>query len=337
MKKGILLINLGSPASPSVRDVRRYLNEFLMDERVIDAPGLIRWIIVKLFILPFRPGPSAHAYQSIWQDEGSPLIVLNQRLLNRLREKMADPVALAMRYGQPSVESGLSQLIADRVTEIFLIPLYPHYAMSTVETSVVQVRETLHKIAPNIKLTTIPPFYDHPDYIDALAASARPHLSEDYDHLLFSYHGLPERHLKKTDPTGQHCLLVANCCRVESPAHDYCYKHQCLRTTAEFVRKLKIPAGTYTVAFQSRLGRDPWLTPFSDEEMIRLARAGIKRLAVICPSFITDCLETLEEIGLRGKKLFLENGGDELRLIPCLNDHPQWVETLANWCHGLSA
>lgn len=333
-RRGILLVNLGSPDSTSVKDVRRYLRQFLMDGRVIDAPYPLRKMIVELFILPFRPASSAHAYQQIWWDEGSPLIVLSRRLESYLKKHLSAPVALGMRYGNPSIESAIRQLLQTGrgIEEVHLLPLYPHYAMATVETVVVEVQRVLKKLAAPLRLTVRPPFYADPGYINALVESARPYLEAPYDHLLFSYHGIPERHCRKADPTGRHCLTEPDCCQVPSPAHATCYRHQVYRTTGEFVRKAGVASDKYSLSFQSRLGVDSWLKPFTAEELKRLGEKGIKKLIVMCPAFVSDCLETLEEIGLRGKETFLAAGGEEFRLIPCLNDHPLWMELLASWC-----
>ncbi len=333
-KRGILLVNLGSPDSTSVPDVRRYLREFLMDARVIDAPFLIRKMIVELFVLPFRPKNSAHAYQQIWWNEGSPLIVLSRKVQKMLQKTSAEPVELAMRYGNPSIEQAIQNLVEQKgVEEIFLLPLYPHYAMATVETVVVEAERILKKMGSPVKMTVQEPFYDNPDYIRSMVESTRVFLQNDYDHLLFSYHGIPVRHCKKTDPTGEHCFQVENCCEVASIAHKTCYRHQVLRTTEAFVKAAGIPKDKYSVAFQSRLGVDEWLQPATAPEIKRLAASGIKKLVVICPAFVSDCLETLEEIGLRGKESFLEAGGEAFHLIPCLNDHPVWIETLQKFCN----
>ncbi len=334
--RGILLVNLGSPDSTSIPDVRRYLRQFLMDERVIDAPYPIRKMIVELFILPFRPKNSAHAYQQIWWDEGSPLIVISRNVQQILQETLPVPVELGMRYGNPSIETAIRQLQerVEHLNTIFLIPMYPHYAMATYETVVVEVERVLKKLKLGVELVVQPPFYADPDYIQALVASTRKFLKNDYDHLLFSYHGIPVRHAKKTDPTGTHCFSMENCCQVVSPAHETCYRHQVLRTTGEFVKSAGIAEGKYSVAFQSRLGVDEWLQPATAQEIERLAKSGVKKLLVMCPAFVSDCLETLEEIGLRGKEIFLANGGEEFHLIPCLNDHPQWIEVLEKWCQA---
>ena len=332
-KPGVLLINLGSPDSPSVSHVRKYLREFLMDGRVLDTPYPVRFGIVHLAILPSRPKQSAEAYQKIWLKEGSPLVVISKRVQGELQKRVSIPVELAMRYQSPSVETAVRNLVAQSVEELLLIPLFPHYAMSSFETAVEHVKRVLAREAPNISLQVRPPCYDDPDYIEALVASAQGFLERDYDHLLFSFHGLPERHLRKSDPTGCHCLAVKDCCTTPSSAHDTCYRAQCFKTVQAFVSAAGIPAGKYSVAFQSRLGRDPWLTPYTDKELERLPAAGVKRLLVICPAFVSDCLETIEEIGIRGRASFLESGGEQLDLIPCLNEHPRWLAALQKWVH----
>jgi protoporphyrin/coproporphyrin ferrochelatase len=333
-KKGVLLVNLGSPDSASVADVRKYLREFLMDGRVIDAPWPIRFGIVHFSILPKRPHESAHAYQSIWLPEGSPLVLTSKKVQAKLQELVNVPVELAMRYQNPSIDDAIEKIAADGVEELLLIPLFPHYAMSSYETAVERVKEVIAANAPKIALQVMPPYYAEPGYIDALVASAATHLNEDYDHLLFSFHGVPERHLRKSDPTRSHCMKVRDCCSKPSPAHATCYRHQCFRTVQEFVKKAGVPGEKYSVAFQSRLGRDPWLQPYADAEIAQMPARGVKKLLVICPAFVSDCLETIEEIGMRGRETFLRAGGVELNLIPCLNDHPLWIRTLAAWVAG---
>jgi len=328
MSKGVLLVNLGSPDSPSVRDVRRYLREFLMDPRVLDVNWLVRFCIVNLAILPRRPKQSAHAYQSVWTPEGSPLIVISANVRRLLQQRVSIPVELAMRYQNPSIPFALRKLSERGIDEVLLIPLFPHYAMSSYETAVVRVKEVAAKLTPAMKVHAQPPFYEQADYISALVASAEPLLAKGFDHLLFSFHGLPERHLRRSDPTHSHCLTVQNCCTVPSPAHTTCYRAQCLKTVAAFVKKADLPPDKYSVSFQSRLGRDPWLKPYTDYELARLPALGIKRLLVMCPAFVSDCLETLEEIGIRGKETFVNAGGTHFALIPCLNEHPLWLEAL---------
>jgi len=325
-KPGVLLVNLGSPDSASVGDVRRYLREFLMDGRVLDAPWPVRFAVVHFCILPFRSPRSAEAYQSIWTRQGSPLVVMSRRVRAQLQQRVAVPVELAMRYENPSIKRAVLSLVDQGVREFFLIPLFPHYAMSSYETAVEAVKGELGRRSPNATLRVMPPCYNEPAYLDALVASAADYLNGDYDHLLFSFHGLPERHLRKSDPTGCHCLAKENCCSTPSPARATCYRAQCYRTVEAFVAKAGVTR--YSVAFQSRLGRDPWIRPYTDHELVRLARVGVRNLLVICPAFVADCLETLEEIGMRGRETFLNAGGAQFTLIPCLNDHPAWIDAL---------
>jgi ferrochelatase len=336
MSKGVLLVNLGSPTSPSVGDVRRYLNEFLMDGRVIDTPWLLRRLIVGMILIN-RPKQSANAYRKIWTKEGSPLILTSRRVQAGLHKQVGIPVELAMRYQNPSIPDAVRELCERGVDELLLIPLFPHYAMSSYESAVIRVREVAAKIAPQMKVVVQPPYGDAPDYLEALAASAADYLQNGYDHLLFSFHGVPERQIKKSDPTGCHCLTVPNCCEVDSPAHATCYRAQCFRTVAGFVKCTGVPADKYSVSFQSRLGRKPWLKPYTDFELSRLAREGRKKLLVICPTFVSDCLETLEEVGIRGRETFLQAGGREFIRIPCLNEHPLWIAALGKMITGFCA
>jgi ferrochelatase len=300
-----------------------------MDGRVLDMNWVARWFLVNCVILVNRPKQSAHAYQSIWAREGSPLVVTSRNVLSKLRKQVNVPIDLAMRYQNPSIPEAVGNLARKGVNELLLIPLFPHYAMSSFETAVERVKEVARRLSPGMKVQVQGPYYDRPDYIQALVAGANEFLARGYDHLLFSFHGIPERHLRKSDPTGGHCLSTANCCESSSPAHDTCYRAQCLRTVAAFVRLASVPKERYSVAFQSRLGRDPWLKPYTDFELARFGGQGTKRLLVICPAFVSDCLETLEEIGMRGRETFLNAGGRDFALIPCLNEHPAWISALA--------
>ncbi|AIZ34117.1 ferrochelatase [Pseudomonas sp. K1(2024)] len=329
----LLLVNLGSPASTSVADVRRYLNQFLMDPYVIDLPWPVRRLLVSLILIK-RPEQSAHAYASIWWDEGSPLVVLTRRLQAAITPHWPHgPVEVAMRYGQPALPQVLERLAAQGVRKVTLAPLYPQFADSTVTTVVEQARKTLAEQKLAMELRVLQPFYDEPDYIDALVASAQPYLQQEYDHLLLSFHGLPERHLKKLDPTGSHCLQSANCCETACPqVRKVCYRSQCLASAAAFAKAAGIPDGKWSASFQSRLGRAKWIEPYTETRLDELAAAGVKKLLVMCPAFVADCIETLEEIGDRGKEQFIEAGGEALVLVPCLNDHPQWAQVLAGMC-----
>jgi len=332
-KKAVLLANLGSPDKPDTTSVRRYLNQFLMDPYVIQLPWLVRRLIVSLFVLPRRPKASAEAYQSVWLDEGSPLVVLSDRLKQALQAQLDSPVAMAMRYGNPSIESQIIALSQQAdLSEILFIPLYPHYAESTITTSVEQAKFIIKKHDLNIKLSVIEPFYQQEDYINALVNSASPYLSQGFDHLVFSYHGLPESHITKLDKSGTHCLKQEACCQQENECHNTCYRHQVFRTTERFVEKAGLTSEQYSIAFQSRLGKAKWLEPNTEDRLRELAQSGAKNILVICPAFVTDCLETLEEIAIRGQEVFSEAGGKKLTLIPCLNDHPDWVDVLTSWC-----
>jgi ferrochelatase len=268
----------------------------------------------------------AHAYRQIWTDEGSPLIAISRRLCDAVRARTGMPVELAMRYQHPDISSALQALADAGVDRVRVAPLFPHYAMSSYESAVERVKEVADG---RIELEILPPYFDHPGYIRALVNVASPALASEYDHFLFSFHGIPERHVRKTDPTGCHCLRAANCCEGSSPAHATCYRRQCLTTMKLFAAEAGLTEGKYSCAFQSRLGQDQWLSPASQDEMVRMARAGVRKLIVICPAFTVDCLETLEEIGIRGRRAFLEAGGEEMTLVPCLNEHPAWVEALA--------
>ena len=333
MKRGVILMNLGSPDSTAVKDVRRYLDEFLMDERVIDKPYLFRKLLVSGIIVPFRAPRSAEAYKSIWTDAGSPLIDITRRVQKALQDQVIDPIEIAMRYGNPTVKSAFDQLQkkVPALQEVIAIPLYPHYAMSSYETAVEYAKKIHAKNKYPFKLTFVKPFYNHPYFINAISESIRPYLSQPYDHILFSYHGIPERHVMKTDPTGSHCLKANNCCAVNSVAHGTCYRHQVIVTTNLVAERLQIPRDKYSFSFQSRLGRDEWLKPYTAKRFEEMPGEGIKKLLIVCPAFVSDCLETLEEIGVEGKKSFIESGGESLTLIPCLNTQPLWIETLARW------
>ncbi|HKB57372.1 MAG TPA: ferrochelatase [Lacunisphaera sp.] len=325
----VLLLNLGSPDSPSVPDVKRYLREFLGDERVIDRPAQpLRWLLVNGLIIPARAKNSAHAYSTIWTDEGSPLVVTSRRVAAKLQQRVDFPVALAMNYGRPAIPDVLRQLAGQGVDRLLLFPQYPHYAMSSWETVVAKVRREAAKTAPAMKLECVEPYFADEDYIAALVESARPYLAKPHDHLLFSYHGLPVRHLTKSDPTHAHCQITPDCCNTCSAAHATCYKAQVTRTTQAFAEKAGLDPAEYSLTFQSRLAGEPWLSPYTDYEFKRLPAAGKKRLLVITPAFVTDCLETLEEIRLRGAEDFKAAGGVTFEHIPCLNDQSGWIEFL---------
>jgi ferrochelatase len=331
-------MNLGSPDSTAHRDVQTYLMEFLMDKRVIDYPWLFRKILVGGLIVPFRTKKSAEAYETIWTKEGSPLIVLTRQLQAALQQLVEEPVEISMRYGNPSMEEAYQRLLkqAPQLEEVVAIPLYPHYAMASYETAVEYAQEIHRRNKYSFRLTFIKPFYNELHYLQALAQHIRPYLKQEYDHILFSYHGVPGRHIRKSDPTGNHCLQSAACCETASPAHATCYRHQCFTTTREIVRMLNIPEGKYSNSFQSRLGKG-WLEPFTDIRLEEMPKEGIKKLLILCPAFVSDCLETLEEIAMRGKESFLAAGGEEYTMIPCLNVDSLWVDALAGWVKDYAA
>jgi len=331
-------MNLGSPDSTTTRDVHTYLMEFLMDKRVIDYPWLFRKILVGGLIVPFRAAKSAEAYQTIWTRDGSPLIVLTRQLQEALQQGVEEPVEIAMRYGNPSMEEAYQRLLdqTPQLEEVLAIPLYPHYAMASYETAVEYAREIHRKKKYSFRLNFIKPFYNESHYLKALSEHIRPYLRQDYDHILFSYHGVPGRHIRKSDPTGNHCLQSASCCETASPAHATCYRHQCFTTTREIVRLLGIPEGKYSNSFQSRLGKG-WLEPFTDIRLEEMPKEGIKKLLILCPAFVSDCLETLEEIAMRGKETFIGAGGQEYTMIPCLNVDSLWVDALAGWVRDYAA
>ena len=332
MKKGVLLVNLGSPDSTDPKDVKKYLDEFLMDPRVIDVTKWARILIVRGIILNSRPKKSAEAYSRIWWEEGSPLIVISERLQKKIQEQVTIPVGLAMRYGSMSLKKGLQELVDKGVEDVLVIPLYPQFAMATTETINVKIEELREEFFPQLSIATLPAFYNHPEYISVLSKSIEETISGlEYDHLLFSYHGVPERHIRKSDITNSHCKIDGVCCITPSPAHQYCYRHQCFETTRLVAKTLKLEPGTYSTSFQSRLGFDPWLQPYTDRTIERMGKAGIKKLVVVTPAFVSDCLETLEEIAMEGEEIFHEVGGKEFTTVPCLNDRDDFAALLSGW------
>lgn len=328
----LLLINLGSPKSSSVTDVRHYLNEFLMDPYVIDLPWPLRRLLVGL-ILWRRPAQSAHAYRSIWWPEGSPLIVISHRLQEQVKTFWHHgPVELAMRYGEPDIESVLSALSQQGVRRITAVPLYPQFADSTTTTVIDKIRQVVTRKSFGMDVSVLSPFYAQRGYQDALLASAKPYLQQEYDYLLMSFHGLPERHIRKLMTNKNHDLTAMSSHGVDDEAMAVCYRSQCIRTAELFARNAGLAAERWSFAFQSRLGRDKWIEPYSDVQLESLAVRGVKKLLVMCPSFVADCIETLEEIGIRGREQFLAAGGESLTLIPCLNDDSLWAEKLVEMC-----
>ena len=334
-KRAVLLVNLGSPASTSVGDVRRYLREFLGDERVLDVPAPLRWLLLEGVILRTRPKKSAHAYASVWKPEGSPLVLTSMSVQKKLSQTLGKdiPVYLAMRYGKPSIPDVLNQMKADGIEQVFLMPQYPHYAMSSWETVVVKVYQDAEKLFPKLKIDLLQPFYQDADYIEALYEVSAPYFSKPHDLLLFSYHGIPERHLRKGDPSKAHCMEVKDCCSHCSPVQSTCYRAQVFATTKALVKRAGITTDKYSVSFQSRLAGEPWLTPFTDKVLEEYPKKGVKNILVMCPAFVSDCLETLEEISVEAKETFMEAGGKEFEQIPCLNDQKPYIDFLAGRVH----
>jgi len=334
--KGVVLVNLGSPESTNVKDVKSYLNVFLMDKYVIDFPYLLRAFLVKGVILGLRnrSKKSAEAYRTIWWNNGSPLIVLSKKLHQKVQEKNDIPIVLAMRYGNPSIKSALEELNKKDVKNVLVIPLYPQYAMATTLTSIKEINKIQQKYFKNIKLNYFSAFYNRKEYIKALSESIKKHLNGfDYEKLIFSYHGLPERHIQKVTKDGTHRIFINNqyCCDPNSSESKFCYRTQCFETTRQVVAYLNIDKNKVINSFQSRLSGEKWLQPYTDKEIEVLAKNGAKKIAVVTPSFVSDCLETLEEIGVRAKENFTENGGTELFTIPCLNEDPLWVDAICTW------
>jgi ferrochelatase len=328
---GLLLINLGTPDDPSVRSVRRYLREFLSDPRVIDLSPVARALLVHLVILPFRPRRSAEAYTKIWTPRGSPLRVYGEDLAAATRARLGDGwrVELAMRYGAPSIADALARLRAAGAERLVVFPLYPQYASSSTGSSLEAVYRALAPLEVVPPACAVEPFYDRPLFLDAFAAVGGPVVAaERPDHVLFSFHGLPERQVRRADPGGAHCLARADCCDRIVAENRACYRAQCFATARGIAERLALPDGRWSVSFQSRLGRTPWIRPHTDVVLPELARGGTRRVAVFCPAFVADCLETLEEIGIRGRESFLAAGGESLALVPSLNATPQWADAV---------
>lgn len=325
MKQGLLIINLGTPDSLEVGAVRRYLREFLLDKRVIDLPWPIRYFLVYFLVLPRRPRISARAWQAIWTKEGSPLFVNSQHLAKKLQQRLADThqVVLGMRYGRPSIEQALSQLVdCDKIT---ILPLYPQYSSSATGSSIEKTLTLLSRQLTIPSVQVIRDFYQHPGFIAAQAALIQPHV-QHHDYILFSYHGIPERHLEKAG-----CKPVCSgLCPPVSAKNQSCYRAQCQQTTAALAKELALSEGSYGTSFQSRLGKTPWISPYTDMELPRLIEKGVRRIAIACPSFVADCLETLEEIGIRANEQWQSLGGEQLTLIPCVNADDRWVEAIVD-------
>lgn len=335
MKTGLLLVNLGSPDSPATPDVRRYLKEFLLDWRVIDIPSVQRNLLVRGVIAPFRAPKSGASYKKIWTDKGSPLVNTTRDLARMVLEKLGRDyqVEYAMRYQNPSIRSVLQHFRKEPPDKLIIFPLYPHYASSTVGSVHEEVMKELATWQVIPQLQFVNSYYNDPGLIAAFAARGREHDLQKYDHVLFSFHGLPERQLIKAD-THNHCLRKDNCCDGISVANQYCYSAQCHATAFEIARSLGIPREKYTICFQSRLGKTPWKRPFTTDVIDELAKAGKKRILAFSPAFVSDCLETIYEVAVEYKEEFVQKGGEELTLVTGLNTHPQWVETVVRLVKG---
>lgn len=332
-KTGVLLVNLGTPDNPGRGAVYRYLKQFLLDRRVIDIPWLGRQLLVRGIIAPFRSGSSAKLYQKLWTPKGSPIKVFGLSVAEKLQEKLgADySVVLAMRYQQPSIESALRKLIfEDKVCEIIVFPMFPQYASATTGSVHDEVMRVLRQweVIPNLRLINSYPV--HPEMIEVFANHAKKMDLGAYDHFIFSFHGVPQRHVKKADPSAQHCLKVKDCCLQLNENNQFCYSAQCYRTAQSIAQNLHIPPEKFSVTFQSRLGRDPWLQPYTDQTLEALLANGKKSILVFSPAFVADCLETTIEIGFEYKENFMHKGGERLDLVESLNDDALWVEAIAS-------
>lgn len=328
-KTTVLLVNLGTPDSPSVSDVRSYLSQFLNDPRVIDIPWLLRKILVNLIIVPFRAPKSAKIYKELWTEQGSPIIFHGESVKHLLQENLGDDyvVELAMRYKNPSVPSVLEKIRRTNPGKIIILPLFPHYASASTGSALQEVMDVIRKWWVIPELSFISQYWDHEGYIKAFIARGKQYNWQDYDHVLFSYHGLPERQVDKVYDEG---LCNEKHCETEiTEENKYCYKATCFATTRLITTALGIPEDRYTVCFQSRLDKN-WLEPFSDKVVEEQAKKGAKKLLVFSPAFVADCLETTIEIGEEYQEIFEEHGGEKVQLVESLNDHPLWIEALSD-------
>lgn len=328
---GILLVNLGTPDSPSVPDVRRYLAEFLWDERVVDIHPVARWLLLHGIILRFRPSKSAHAYRQVWTEQGSPLLVHGRALTEALQARFEGRavVKLAMRYGRPSIDEALDAFELEGISDIAVLPLFPQQAAATTGSAIEAVQRAAAARWHVPVLRFIGEFYAHPAWIRAVVAAAREALeAAPPDHVVLSFHGVPERHVTRGDASGAHCLKKDDCCARIEKVNRRCYRAQCYATGRALTRAMNLPEDKVTICFQSRLGRTPWLQPYADAAIAELGRKGLKRVLVIEPSFVADCLETLEEIGMRAREDFEAQGGGQLVLAPCVNAHESWVDAV---------
>jgi len=328
--EGVLLINLGSPKELSKKSVRQYLRVFLSDDNVVDLPKFFQQFILRLFILPFRPKNTLEAYEKIWTKEGSPLIISTESIANKLTEKTGWNVEYAMRYEEPSIEKALHKFKENEINKIYVISLYPHNAMATTVTTELETRNVAMNISNDFELIFTKPFFDNEEYINAMVNSIRPYVeNKSYDKIIFSYHGIPKRQAKKTDETGEHCFSTSNCCEIENDGSKDCYRSHTRIASDLTAKKLGLKDDQWEIAYQSRIGPG-WLTPFTDKRLAKLPEEGKDNIAILCPSFISDCLETLEEIDIRGRETFLKAGGKNMTYIPCLNDSEDTINLLEN-------
>jgi ferrochelatase len=326
--KGVLLMNVGTPDEPTVASVRTYLREFLLDPDVIDIPAPLRHLLVRGIILRTRPRKIAPLYQKIWMDEGSPLRVYSKRVAENLQGLNQEvDVEFAMRYGNPSIRSGLENLKARGVTDLLLLPMFPHYAQATTESSLKHAHHQLAKMKWEPNLLEMSHFETAEEFIAPLTESIRPHLSED-THLLFSYHGLPVSHVKRIDTSKSHCQTVDDCCTVSCEGNSLCYGHHCYKTTMAVVERLGLTPDRWSLSYQSRVGPVKWLEPSTTQMVEALVKKGVKKLAIVAPAFLADGLETLEELDIGIREEVMEHGGTELKVINCLNDDEQWIQGL---------
>ena len=327
---GILLINLGSPKKLTKKSVREYLKVFLSDDYVLDLPKILQQIILRVFILPFRPKKTLEAYELIWTPEGSPLIISTESIANKLSLKTGWDVDYAMRYEDPSIENALLNFKNKGIYKIIVISLYPHNALATTITTEMETRIVANKLSEDFELVFTKPFFDNEIYINAISKTIKPHIEKaSFDKIVFSYHGIPKRQAKKTDETGEHCFSDSNCCEIAGDGSKDCYRSHTRIASDLTAKKLGLSDDQWEVAYQSRLGPG-WLTPFTDKRLAELPEEGKKNIAVLCPSFISDCLETLEEIDIRGRKTFFDAGGKNMTYIPCLNDSEDTINLLEN-------
>jgi protoporphyrin/coproporphyrin ferrochelatase len=330
MKEAILLINLGTPDAPTPGKVGKYLTQFLNDKRVIDINPIGRFILVNMIIVPFRSFKSSKLYQHIWTKEGSPLLTNSVLLKEKLQKQVGDKyiIELAMRYQTPSIKTALEKLREQRPSKIHIFPLYPQYASSSTGSTIEEVLRQIKswEVIPNLNI--ISKFYDHPKFIEALLVEAKKYNIAEYDHVLFSYHGLPERQiLKGSVHYGGNTCQMGACCNSITKNNQYCYRANCMETTRQLVKGLNIPEGKFTSAFQSRLD-SKWLQPFSDKVIEDLAKKGNKKVLVFSPAFVADCLETIYEIGTEYDEIFKEHGGEKITLVGSLNANDEWVSAI---------